>query len=66
MVKTYSLEDAGYAVAILRQAGHTTATFTHERDNDGRPTGRFIVDSGPLTDVPLRVLRSHQGGKDEL
>ena len=62
MDKTYSLEEAGYAVATLRQARHTEAVFTHQRDKDGRPTGRFIVDAGPQTDVPLRVLRSHQGG----
>ena len=58
-----TLEKAGYMQAVLRQQGYTKASFTHVRDKQGRPTGQFRVDPGPLEDIPLRLVRQHRAAK---
>ena len=57
-MKTFTLEEAGYQVAVLRGMGYWEAAFTHKRDKDGKPTGLFIVMPGELIGTPVRYTRN--------
>ena len=62
MPRVYTLEQAAYIQCCLRQQGYLDASFTHQRDRRGRPTGHFVVTPGEHTDLPARLLRQNRKG----
>ena len=60
MPRAYTLERAAYEQCRLRMQGYLAARFLHQRDRQGRPTGRFVIEPGEHVDLPARLLRQRE------